>query len=375
MLTSLRIQNFRSIRDASVKLGQVNLFIGPNNSGKSNFLKGVAEFAKHISNYPSNQDVPLEWFNQCLTRNIKSNLNSPPAIEIHINDQLSKYESCEIDYSILLKPRLVKNETETSLNAELINNQKGHREKLDLSTATPTFLAFPSAFYTVWQQLTNCVIYKIEPSTFQISVALSHQPTLEANGANIANFINTLSQNHEGLFTLLKKDFSNCIGTLVSISTPPDPEFKGNLKLKFFDSSNNSYWAEEVSEGVLYFLALLCIVHQPDPPKLLLLEEPEKGIHPRRIKEVMDFIFELARLRDIQIILTSHSPYVVDHFADIPECISVFDREDGETIIHNAGDLITETNAKLAAEGKKPIRYTDSLGEHWVSGFLGGVPA
>ncbi|WP_216725970.1 AAA family ATPase [Hymenobacter siberiensis] len=46
MLTSLRIQNFRSIRDASVKLGQVNLFIGPNNSGKSNFLKGISLMAE-----------------------------------------------------------------------------------------------------------------------------------------------------------------------------------------------------------------------------------------------------------------------------------------------------------------------------------------
>ena len=244
----------------------------------------------------------------------------------------------------------------------------------DLKIARPEFLAFPSAFYRAWEQFKNCVVYKIEPSSFEVSVALSHQPTLDSNGANIANFINTLGQNHENLFTNLKKDFSNCVGNLTSISTPPDPLFKGNLKLKFFDSYNNSFWADEVSEGVLYFLALLCIVHQPDPPKLLLLEEPEKGIHPRRIKEVMDFIFELARLRDIQIILTLHSPYVVDHFADIPECISVFDRENGETVIRNAGEIITETNDKLAAEGKKPIRYTDSLGEHWVSGFLGGVP-
>ncbi|RZJ94328.1 MAG: hypothetical protein EOO60_03285 [Hymenobacter sp.] len=119
---------------------------------------------------------------------------------------------------------------------------------------------------------------------------------------------------------------------------------------------------------------MLCVIHQPYPPKLLLLEEPEKGIHPRRIKEVMNFVFELARLRDIQIILTSHSPYVVDHFADIPECISVFDRENGETAIHNAADIIAETNAKLEAAGEEPIHYTDALGEYWVSGFLGGVP-
>jgi len=144
--------------------------------------------------------------------------------------------------------------------------------------------------------------------------------------------------------------------------------------LRFSDQDGAKYWAEEVSDGVLYFLALLCIVHQPDPPKLLLLEEPEKGIHPRRIREVMDFIFELARMRDIQIILTSHSPYVVDHFKDIPECISVFDRENGETVIRNAKDIMDAKNAELRAVGEEPIHFSDGLGEYWVSGFLGGVP-
>lgn len=118
-----------------------------------------------------------------------------------------------------------------------------------------------------------------------------------------------------------------------------------------------------MSDGVLYFLALLCIVHQPDPPKLLL-EEPDKGIHPRRIREVMDFIFELARMRDTQIILTSHSPYVADHFKNIPECISVFDRENGETVIRNAADIMAETNAKLTAAGEEPIYYSDALSEY-----------
>ncbi len=188
-------------------------------------------------------------------------------------------------------------------------------------------------------------------------------------------FLFYLEQNYRAQAKRIQTDFRECIRDLVHVSTAPVPDEPGKLKLKFFDKNDVCYWAEEVSEGVLYFLALLCIVHQPDPPKLLLLEEPEKGIHPRRIKEVMDFIFELAELRGIQIILTSHSPYVVDHFADIPEYISVFDRENDETVIRNAGDLISESNAQLAAEGKPPIRCTDSLGEHWVSGFLGGVPA
>lgn len=228
----------------------------------------------------------------------------------------------------------------------------------------------------IQEAVRNVIIYHTNPEQLRVSAKLKNLSTLSADGTDLVLFLFALGQNNRALLKRIEADLALCVRDLVSVSTPPDPEEPGNLKLKFFDQHDVGFWAEEVSEGVLYFLALLCIVHQPNPPKLLLIEEPEKGIHPRRIKEVIDFIFELAQLRDIQIILTSHSPYVVDHFADIPECISVFDRsrETGETVIHNAGDLIDESNAKNDAKGLPRISYTSALGEYWVSGFLGGVP-
>lgn len=370
MLTSLRIQNFRSIRDAQVKLGQVNLFIGPNNSGKSNFLKGISLMAFSIREYPSNT-LSNEHFLSLLPRNMSFSNILEKNIRIAAQTEFSK----ENVISLLI-------------GYDFEDEEDGRRfvygtELLILSDSNKSH-QFTGIFYPRYEdeyypskEITDIInifeksiIYKLEPASFNLSVPLSNQLILSPSGKNIVNFLYYLGQNYKNRYRALENDFVNCVGNLVSIATPADPNKEGNLRLKFFDQNDNSYWAEEVSEGVLYFLALLCIVHQPDPPKLLLLEEPEKGIHPRRIREVMDFIFELARLRDIQIILTSHSPYVVDHFADIPECISVFDRENGETIIRNAADIIEKTNAKL----KEPIRYSDALGEHWVSGFLGGVP-
>ena len=223
---------------------------------------------------------------------------------------------------------------------------------------------------------TDTRIQKPDPARFVLTSQINPARFLEEDGANLLSFIHNLKENYRNRYDELEADFARCVGTLTRVSIPLNPDSASSFRLRLSDQNDVGYWAEEVSEGVLYFLALLCIVHQPDPPKLLLLEEPEKGIHPRRIREVMDFIFELARLRDIQIILTSHSPYVVDHFKDIPECISIFDRnpETGETLIRNADELIKETNAELAQNGLAPIAYNDSLGEYWVSGFLGGVP-
>ncbi|MDB5271289.1 MAG: hypothetical protein JWP58_4329 [Hymenobacter sp.] len=358
MLTSLRIQNFRSIRDASVKLGQVNLFIGPNNSGKSNFLKGI-ELLAYVSINSANL-VSYESFEAMLFRSVKPRIMywGEDNDSIMFDFQASEHNKRTITSNVKInieafsdpgKPATVK-----------INKQN---TELDTHLYIKTIIS-----------IANTLIYKIDPAKFQTSHPITDTKKVAADTANLVPFIFHLSQNNKSLFRKLENDLARCIGNLVSISTPADPSEPGKLRIKFFDKEDRSYWAEEVSEGVLYFLALLCIIHQPDPPKLLLLEEPEKGIHPRRIKEVMDFIFELARLRDIQIILTSHSPYVVDHFKDIPECISVFDRENGETVIRNAGDLIREKNEEYAAQGLPPVQYSDSLGEYWVSGFLGGVP-
>ena len=364
MLTSLRIQNFRSIRDASVKLGQVNLFIGPNNSGKSNFLKGIEMSFNILKAYPNNEAIKLPIYESSIfrtssIRRFKRSYTEEDAIKFVINSKHRFREPNQIAEITILNV------------ADLPWDDLIIKPVVTASGATEAYISI----HLISTSMSGLVIYKPDPAKFQSGVPITNEISVSSDCSNLVAFLFYLSQNFKTNFKQLEKDLSNCIGSLVSISTPADPDEPGKLKIKFFDNEDRAYWAEEVSEGVLYFLALLCIVHQPDPPKLLLLEEPEKGIHPRRIKEVMDFIFELARLRDIQIILTSHSPYVVDHFADIPECISVFDREDGETVIRNAGDIITETNAKLVAEGKKPIRYTDSLGEHWVSGFLGGVPA
>ncbi|WP_460619768.1 AAA family ATPase [Hymenobacter ruber] len=376
MLTSLRIQNFRSIRDASVKLGQVNLFIGPNNSGKSNFLKGI-EFAGKLI---SGQKYSESEFDQLITR---------PLVQVNNNELLLPLErqnlkSIEAEFlfnstSPFLTPKtdilLRRGRNLIYANTNKFENESSHNLFESSMSYDERQALLGETSYLLKNLLQNSIIYKPDPAKFAANNPLLFVERFDANGNNINNFLFNLSQNHKELFQRLENDFRKCVGSLNSVSTPADPLEKGFLKLKFFDASGSSYWADEVSEGVLYFLALLCIIHQPDPPKLLLLEEPEKGIHPRRIKEVMDFIFELARLRDIQIILTSHSPYVVDHFKDIPECISVFDRdENGETVIRNADDIIKETNDKLKAAGEEEIHYTDALGEYWVSGFLGGVP-
>ncbi|RZM11875.1 MAG: ATP-binding protein, partial [Pedobacter sp.] len=175
----------------------------------------------------------------------------------------------------------------------------------------------------------------------------------------------------------IQDDLSKCIPEIAYFTLPPVKVGNDSmLGLRFFDEEENGYWAEEVSEGVLYFLSLLCIIHQPNPPKLLLLEEPEKGIHPRRIREVMDFIFRLAEEKGVQIILTTHNEHVLDEFTTRPEAVFVFEKDDeGATHVKNLlHDIIEPSHQKSIKNETSQIDFTSNLGENWMYGLLGGVP-
>jgi predicted ATPase len=76
--------------------------------------------------------------------------------------------------------------------------------------------------------------------------------------------------------------------------------------------------AQQASDGAILFLGFLALAHLPDPPNLLLIEEPENGIYPTRLRELITLLKQLVNrtegVRFPQIILTTHSPYVLSFF-------------------------------------------------------------
>ena len=86
--------------------------------------------------------------------------------------------------------------------------------------------------------------------------------------------------------------------------------------------------AQQASDGAILFLGILALAHLPDPPNLLLIEEPENGIYPKRLGEVITMLKELVNRTDgvrfPQIIMTTHSPYVLSFFQ--PEEVTFLSR-------------------------------------------------
>lgn len=359
MLKRVSIQNFKSLKDVTLDLQKVNLLIGPNNSGKTNFLKALEFLKKNYQAFPQRADVALTFKRMGNSTRYLLLDDSEDTVHIEIT---YNFQSEEISYKIK------NSNTEFSRNG-VVPDIPGQRKLEEL--------------------LLSAQIYKPDPNKLIKPGQLGISPEIVvADASNLVGFLDLmLGKYRKTVFSRIEADLHTCLAEFdeikieyVSLADALKKQF-GEETIKRIGLANSeqgtTYWADELSEGTLYFLALLCIINQPNPPKLLLLEEPEKGIHPRRIWEVMKFIFTLAEEKDIQIIMTTHNEHVVNAFATMPESVFVFDKDDeGATYVRNLQkDIIEPTDRKSEELGLDKIDFTSNLGENWLYGLIGGVPA
>ncbi len=338
VISKVTLENVFSFRNETVELGKVNVCIGPNNSGKSNFLAAllrVFDARAFETTFPA----------KVLAKKSKNNTGA----EIKI---LSS-EGNKLGLSVA--------EDENHKSANFYYNDRG-------TTLTKEILdEFP---------FRETSFIQLRTEKLQRKSDINHELKLKDDGSNLTSFLYSISQNERSLFKAIEKGLFECTQNFEAITFPAARTGEKIFLLQLIDKYNSKFLADEVSDGVLAFLFYLTLCFQPQSPKLLLIDEPETGIHPGRIHELLDYMMELARTRDeLQIVFTTHSPIVVDYFSDTPESILVFDMERGETKVRNLQrDIIEPDNEAMKKAGLEPNNYTSALSDHWIMGMLGGVP-
>lgn len=131
----------------------------------------------------------------------------------------------------------------------------------------------------------------------------------------------------------------------------------GYLQLYVTEGSHTTP-ARRLSDGTLRFLALLAILLDPSPPPLIVIEEPELGLHPDTLPVIRDLLLDASTRT--QLVVTTHSPTLVDSFTDHPEAILTCDKQDGTSRI------VRLDPAQIAA-----WRQHGSLAQLWTSGHIG----
>ena len=429
MIDTLIIKNFKSLKNVRFDLQKINLLIGPNNSGKTNVLKAftfvfntllydfkgdlLSTFRRYYHGFADENtsiftepisftfirkgETRFEYYilefwgitkdKKQVTRELigETNRELPDSFAIH---QWNKYANLFTKFQIqalnnnqILGSLLPETKTDSEYFRVSFNNKE--RNALTIlskeDAKKPLFVGFEFVFSLAKelnQIFKNINIYNPDPNQIKKEKLLTSDNFVSHDASNLVSFLDSMRDEYPETFEKIKLDFTICLPEIKDIRFKKIvTKDQTSKKIGFADINGRVFWANEVSEGTLYFLALLAIIHQPTPPKLLLIEEPEKGIHPRRLHEIMHFIFKLADDKDIQIILTSHSPQIVNEFEDYPESIFIFDFEEDKTKVTNLLTGIIEPSDKKSNKTNFPkINYTDTLGENWIYGFLGGIP-
>lgn len=137
------------------------------------------------------------------------------------------------------------------------------------------------------------------------------------------------------------------------------PVGNGKLQLYLEEANEVEIPASRLSDGTLRFLALLVILLNPKPASVTVIEEPELGLHPDVIPQVARLLKEASERT--QLVVTTHSRALVDCLGDDPESVIVCEKHEGESVFE-----------RLDGERMKVWLDKYSLGELWSKGELGG---
>jgi predicted ATPase len=133
----------------------------------------------------------------------------------------------------------------------------------------------------------------------------------------------------------------------------------GTLQL-YLTEGNRSVPAHRLSDGTLRYLCLLAILLDPDPAPLVVIEEPELGLHPDVLPTLRDLMVEASE--KMQLLVTTHSTQMVDAMTDYADSVLVCEKKGGPTVV-----------TRLTQEEVDRWREHGSLGSLWMSGHLGGT--
>jgi predicted ATPase len=147
-------------------------------------------------------------------------------------------------------------------------------------------------------------------------------------GEELAAFLNTLRNLDQRQFEAVEKAMHTLIPAVTGIRT--EVNRVGEVELSLMEGEVPMP-ARVVSEGTLRVLGLLSLTGVKEPPALVGFEEPENGVHPRRIRDIAKILINRAESGNTHLIVTTHSPILPDHIQD--ENLFVCRKQDGATVI------------------------------------------
>ncbi len=161
------------------------------------------------------------------------------------------------------------------------------------------------------RELQSWVFYYFEPrERMRAPTPVKEVRHVGMMGEDLTSFLHTLRTLDPPQFSAVQKALHHLIPAITEIRTEVNKI--GEVELSLIEG-DVAMPARVVSEGTLRILGLLALQGVKEPPAVVGFEEPENGVHPRRIREIAKILVNQADLGDSQLIVTTHSPILPDH--------------------------------------------------------------
>ena len=385
MIKRLRVRNFLSLKDVDLELGAKNLLVGPNMSGKSNLIDCFRFLTTMVISGLNKAFLDRGGFQEVLW---KGGDESRISFALTVEDSFAEKHPKKIyDYEISIvgsptgliaveRERLTVKINKTVKTLIDLKNGQGEVKKEDGTVAfapgcdpTRSALEFDvpgweggliRAFVATWR------FYRLIPGLMKQANAAMNQNFLNEPGDNFSSWFMTLLTQYPDEFRRIRQVATDVLPGLKEILTPPtqfattyvttqEKDLKGAINI----------W--RMSDGELCFLALLSLIFAPERlgAPLYCIEEPENHLHPKLVETLVEVLSQRRSelgSNAAQIIVTTHSPYLVDKLG--------------------LDDLVVVEKSRGASKFTRPgskqhlrellAREELGLGELWYSGALGG---
>jgi len=176
------------------------------------------------------------------------------------------------------------------------------------------------------EELASWQFYYLEPHLMREASPIKESHTITPFGGDLAAFYWTLQRTHLGQFCNIEKTLQTFIPTIEGIQIEVTKDGQLRLKVK---EDGAEYSAKVVSEGTLRILALLAILSPTNSASVVGIEEPENGVHPRRLRHMARLLQYASEKR--QIIINTHSALLLDYFDSEKIGIVQCFKKDGQT--------------------------------------------
>ena len=363
MIEQIKIQNYKSIREAVIPLSNLNILIGSNGAGKSNLISFFELVKALLDQRLGSYVLQRGGIDRILHHGRKNSefirslidFNNTNAIEFEIRPTTGSKAYIEFT-----KDYFNKNGVQDKNYKEL-----WHPFEWDKSVEESAILTNPKwrAGY-IRSFLRSFTVYHFHDtsitSPMRQASKIGDNEYLRHDGSNLAAFLYKLKVKHEKEYNRIEGVIRSIAPYFKRFNLKPDNIMDGYISLEWEEVGSDMYLdASNFSDGTLRFIALATLLLQPNPPKTIIVDEPELGLHPAAINKLGALIKRASNIS--QLIIATQSVSIVDYFS--LENIIVVDRIDGQS-----------TFKQLAPEDYNIWLENYSLGEIWEKNIIGGQP-